>query len=196
MPAIQITTVPTSPDVFKASTDLIKAAPGHQSSFYGLKVEDEKIGYFVSVWDTHEHLAANPHHAAIIKPLAGNPQWHIDALNINITTDPLPALSSPAVEFAVFTLQAPDEATATQNQKRITELLKALGSGLDLAAAAHPPCFWGQSGEDENKFVMIVGWESVEAHIEFAMAGNLGEIVREIKTFARVSISHSNMTKD
>ncbi|KAJ6559106.1 hypothetical protein DFH09DRAFT_1161925 [Mycena vulgaris] len=62
MPTVQIATFPVSdaflsnPTIFKAPLDVIKTADGHLSSFYGLQVEDQKTGYFVSVWESYRSL--------------------------------------------------------------------------------------------------------------------------------------------
>lgn len=74
------------------------------------------------------------------------------------------ALSSPAVEFVVFTLKADGSAEA------LTSLLEELGKGLDVAVGAHPPCAWGQSVEHKSKFLLVVGWDTVAVSFQFVLS--------------------------
>ncbi|KAJ7259521.1 hypothetical protein B0H12DRAFT_1232001 [Mycena haematopus] len=199
MPSIQIATFPvseafgSSPDTFKAPMDLIKVADGYKGSFYGLQVEDPKTGYFVSVWESyelHQKLVKDPSYASIIETLrpavAGNFERH----HINVTSDPITALSAPAVEFVVFTLKA------GESDEKLSSLLEELGKGADAATGAHPPCAWGQSVEDKNKYLLIIGWDTVEAHWEAVKEGtSLHAIVGKIKGVADLALGHSHVKK-
>jgi len=198
MPVVQIATFPVSdafvsnPDIFKAPLGLIKSAEGHQSSFYGLKVEDQKTGYYVSVWETYEHrekFAKNPSYASLIEQLKPAVSGQFVRDHITVTGNPHAALSSPAVEFAAFTLKADGSA------EKLSSVFEELAIGLDAAAGAHPPCVWGRSIENPNKFFMIVGWDSVEAHLEIARGGSLHSFVEQIKAVADISIAHSGLKK-
>ncbi|KAJ7675738.1 hypothetical protein DFH06DRAFT_946602, partial [Mycena polygramma] len=168
MPTVQIATFPVSdafvskPEIFKAPMEVIKTADGHISSFYGLQVEDAKTGYFVSVWDSYEHhqkLVADPSYASVIEALKPAVTGKLQRNHITVAGDVDAALSSPAVEFVVFTVKP--EASG----EKLVTLLEELGEGLDVAAGAHPPCFWGQSVEDKNKYLLVVGWDTVEVSL-------------------------------
>ncbi|KAK7048435.1 hypothetical protein R3P38DRAFT_2869335 [Favolaschia claudopus] len=201
MPAIQINiaTFPSSdafasnPDMLKAPVDMIKSADGHKASFYGIQVEDNKKGYFVSVWESHDHhrkLVESPNYASIIEKLKPTISGQFERNFINISHDPLPALSSPAVEIVTFTLKSGSSA------EQLTPLMEELGKGLDTATGAHPPCAWGQSVEDKNKVLLIVGWDTVEAHWEAVKEGTgLHATIVKIKDVADLSIGHSHVKK-
>ena len=76
--------------------------------------------------------------------------------HVDVTGDALTALSSPAVEFVVFTLK-PGVA-----HEQVVPLFVELAKGLDAAVGAHPPCMWGPSHEDKTKILVVVGWDTVE----------------------------------
>jgi hypothetical protein len=80
-------------------------------------------------------------------------------IHITVSKDPNAALSSPAVEFVAFTLK--DGASA----EKFSALMEELGKGLDVAAGAHPPSVWGQSIEEKNKYLLVVGWDTVEVGV-------------------------------
>ncbi|KAF7346426.1 hypothetical protein MSAN_01870500 [Mycena sanguinolenta] len=198
MPSIQIAHFPVSdtfvsnPDIFKAPLDIIKGAEGHKGSYYGLQIEDKKTGYFVSVWDSyeaHQKVIKDPNYAGIIEALKPAVSGPFERHHINVSSDPTAALTAPAVEFVVFTLK--DGAA-----DKLTPLMEELGAGADTAAGAHPPCAWGQSVEDKNKFLLVIGWDTVQAHWDAVKEGTaLHGIVVKIKEFADLWIGHSHMKK-
>jgi len=199
MPCLQIASFPVSdaflsnPGIFKAPLNAIKTADGHISSFYGLQVEDGKTGYFLSVWESYEHhqkFIQEPSYANLIETLKPAVSGKLERDHINVAGDVDTALSSPAVEFVIFTLKADGSAEA------LTSLLEELGKGLDVAVGAHPPCAWGQSVEHKSKFLLVVGWDTVAAHWEAVKEGTAlhGTIV-QIKALADLSIGHSTTFK-
>ncbi|KAJ6585069.1 hypothetical protein B0H19DRAFT_409464 [Mycena capillaripes] len=198
MPTLQIATFPVSeafvskPEIFKAPMDVIKTAEGHISSFYGLQVEDTKTGYFVSVWESYEHhqkLIGEPSYASIIEALKPAVSGKLQRNHINVAGDVDTALSSPAVEFVVFTVK-PDASA-----EKLETLLGELAKGLDAAAGAHPPCVWGQGIEDKTKF-LLVGWDTVDAHWEAVKEGTgLYATIGQIKEVAGLTIGHSHVKK-
>ncbi|KAJ7784476.1 hypothetical protein B0H16DRAFT_1492642 [Mycena metata] len=197
MPAIQIISFPVSeefsskPELFQAPLEAIKTADGHISSFYGVQVEDVKKGYFISVWQSYEHhqkLVQQASYKSVIeglKPAAGGDS---DRNHINVAADPITALTSPALEVVVFTLK--EGSTAEQ----LTPLFEELGKGLDAAVGSHAPCVWGQSIENRSKFLLVVGWDTVEAHWEAVKEGtSLHTTIGKIVALADLSIGHSHV---
>ncbi|KAJ7095800.1 hypothetical protein B0H15DRAFT_71903 [Mycena belliarum] len=199
MPTLQIATFPVSeaflsnPEIFKAPMDVIKTAEGHISSFYGLKVEDKKSAYFVTVWESYEHhkrLIGESGYATIIEALKPAVAGKLERYHIDVTADANTTLSAPASEFVVFTLK-PDA-----TPEKLVPLLEELGKGLDTAAGAHPPCMWAQSIEDKTKFLLIVGWDTVEAHWEAVKEGTeLHATVGKIVAVADLVIGHAHVVK-
>ncbi|KAJ7147053.1 hypothetical protein C8R43DRAFT_1129841 [Mycena crocata] len=199
MPVVQIATFPVSeaylsnPEIFRAPLDVIKTADGLVGSFYGLQVEDKKTGYFVSVWESYEHrnkFRGEPSYASLIEALKPAAAGQLERNHIEISGDALTALSSPATEFVVFTLKGDG------TPEKLVPLLEDLGKRLDAAAGAHPPCIWGASVEDKAKFLLVVGWDTVEAHWEAVREGtDLHKIVGQISAVADIAIGHSKITK-
>ncbi|KAJ7016659.1 hypothetical protein C8F04DRAFT_503802 [Mycena alexandri] len=195
MPAIQIATFAvsgdfSSPELFKAPLEAIKTADGHISSFYGVQVEDVKKGYFISVWESYEHhqkLTQQASYKNIIEVLKPAAAGGFERDHINVAVDPNTALTSPAVEVVAFTLK---EGSAAE---QLTPLFEELGKGLDAAVGSHAPCVWGQSIEDKSKFLLVVGWDTVEAHWEAVKEGtSLHKTIQQIAALADLSIGHTH----
>ncbi|KAJ7175941.1 hypothetical protein C8R46DRAFT_1080126 [Mycena filopes] len=197
MPTIQIATFAqnfsSNPEAFKAPLEQIKTADGHIGSFYGVQVEDNKIGYFISVWESYEHhqkLTQDASYKKLIEVLKPAAAGGFERNHINVTADPNVALTSPAVEVVLFTLKAGTTA------EQVTPLLEELAKGLDAAVGAHAPCVWGQSIEDKSKFLLVVGWDTVEAHWEAVKEGtSLHKVVGSIVPLADLSIGHTHIKK-
>ncbi|KAJ7366959.1 hypothetical protein DFH08DRAFT_836081 [Mycena albidolilacea] len=158
-----------------------------------LAIEDKKTGYFVSVWESyelHQKLIKDPSYAGIVEKLKPAVSGKFERDHITVSKDPNAALSSPAVEFVAFTLK--DGASA----EKFSALMEELGKGLDLAAGAHPPSVWGQSIEEKNKYLLVVGWDTVESHWEAVKEGTgLYTTVGQIKEVADLTIGHSHVKK-
>ncbi|KAF7288539.1 hypothetical protein HMN09_01382900 [Mycena chlorophos] len=209
MPTIQVAQFPVSsdfqaaPQKFASSLDIIKTADGHirfaPLSYYGVQVEDEKNAYFISgdncrctVWESYEHhakLIAEPSYKTLIESLrpATADSTKFSRHHIDISTDALTALSSPATEIVVFTLK-----NGAGDADAMAPLMEELKAGLDAAVGAHPPCFFGQGREEKNKFVLVVGWDTVAAHWEAVKEGtSLHATVQKIAAIADIGIGHS-----
>ncbi|KAJ7644221.1 hypothetical protein FB45DRAFT_736479 [Roridomyces roridus] len=168
MPFVQIVHFPVSQatanqDLFKAPLEAIKAAEGHTSSYYGVQVEDADRAYFVSVWESYEHhqkLVNDPSYSTLVEGLrAASIDSNYERHQIKISGDVLKALSAPAVEVVLFTLQPGGSA------EKYEALMGDLAKGLDKADGEHPPCAWAQTVEDKTKYQLIVGWDTVEVRI-------------------------------
>ncbi|KAJ7505226.1 hypothetical protein B0H11DRAFT_2272779 [Mycena galericulata] len=199
MPTIQIATFPVSeaftskPEIFEAPLTVISTADGHISSFYGAQVEDPKIGYFVSVWESYEHhqkLISDPNYASLVEGLKPAAAGKFERNHINVNGDVNTALSSPAVEFVVFTLKAEG------STDKFVSLMGDLAKGLDTSAGEHPPCAWGQSVEENNRYLLIVGWDTVAAHWEAVKEGTaLHKVIGAILEHADLTIGHAHIKK-
>ncbi|KAJ7288249.1 hypothetical protein C8J57DRAFT_1279563 [Mycena rebaudengoi] len=200
MPTVQIATFLASdefvanPEIFRAPVDVIKTTDGHIGSYYGFQVEESKTGYFVTVWESYEHhqrLIADPSYGTLLQALKPASAGQFIKNHIEAKVDPTAALSSPAVEFVTFTLKDPGSA------EKLVSLLEDLAKGLDIAVGEHPPCFWGQSKEDHQKYLLVVGWDTVAAHWEAVKEGSaLRPIVVAISEIANLEIGHSLLKND
>jgi len=173
--------------------EAIQNADGHISSFYGVQVEDPKTGYFISVWESYEHhqkLIGEPSYASLIEGLKPAVSGKLERNHITVAGDVNSALSSPAVELVVLTLKAEGSAD------KFESLMGDLAKGLDTSAGEHPPCVWGQSVEDKNKYLLVVGWDTVEAHWEAVKAGTpLQKVVGAIQEHADLVLGHAHIKK-
>ncbi|KAJ7695637.1 hypothetical protein B0H17DRAFT_1198422 [Mycena rosella] len=201
MPTVQTVSFPASdaflealsndPDKIKDPLTGLLGAKGHISSFYGLQVEDKKIVYFVSVWESLEARQAftkDPSYAELIekiKPAAAAP---LERHHIDVKGDAKTAFVSPVTELVVFTLKP--EGTP----EKVVPLFEELAKGLDAAVGARPPCMWGQSIDDKTKFLVHVGWDTVAAHWEAVKEGtDLNKTVGKLGALADFSLGHSRL---
>ncbi|KAJ7302952.1 hypothetical protein DFH08DRAFT_722458 [Mycena albidolilacea] len=167
MPLIQLATFSaseefaSSQDIFKESVNLIKGAEGYKGSFYGLQVEDKKIGYFISVWESSEHRQklVKASYADITEKLKPAVGGQFETVHANVSCDPNAALSSPVVAVGILTLKAGGSAD------KLRSLLEELGERADTVTGARPPCIRGQSIEDKSKFLVAIGWDSLEVSV-------------------------------
>nr|GAT60267.1 predicted protein [Mycena chlorophos] len=199
MPTIQIATFPvtaefhSAPQTFAASLDIIKTADGHIQSFYGVQTENDKQGYFISVWESFEKqaaLRASPNYKVVVEALRSttSDREKFSRHNIDVSTNAVKALSSPAAEIVIFTLNGEGDAPA------LTEILNELTAKLDVAPGAVPPAYFGQSREDKTKFVLVAGWESLQAHQDAVKEGtDPHSSIAKIRAVAQPVIGHSHL---
>ncbi|KAJ7459934.1 hypothetical protein FB451DRAFT_1182208 [Mycena latifolia] len=160
----------SNPEIFKAPLDVIKTADGH-------------IRYYLpsnsvaQVWQSYEHhkkLIGEPSYTSLIEALKPAAAGKLERHHVDIAGDANTALSSPATEFVVFTVKPEG------SPEKLVPLLEELGKGLDISVGAHPPCMWGPSIEDKTKFLLVVGWDTVEAHWEAVKEGcKIGVVQRK-----------------
>ncbi|KAJ7342714.1 hypothetical protein DFH08DRAFT_873413 [Mycena albidolilacea] len=197
MPILQITSFPASdafiatPDIFKAPIDVIKSAEGYKSSFYGLQIEDKKTGYFISVWESYElrqKFLADPRAAGLVEKLKPAVAGKLERHHIDVSGDPTAAFSSPVVSITVLTLKS-DAAP-----EKLAALLEELEKGARTTAGARA-IMWGQSLEDKNNFLLIGGWDSLEAHQEAIKGGAQLATTSQVRALVDASVGHSALKK-
>ncbi|KAK7022259.1 hypothetical protein R3P38DRAFT_3195642 [Favolaschia claudopus] len=110
--------------------------------------------------------------------------------HINVSVDFNPAFSAPAVEYGVLTLKP------GQSADKLASLGGELVKMLDAATGVHAPTLWGQSIEDGNKFLLVVGWDSLEAHQAAVSGGSFSGIITQLTEIAELSVKHAHMKKN
>ncbi|KAJ7848873.1 hypothetical protein B0H14DRAFT_2767090 [Mycena olivaceomarginata] len=198
MPLIQLATFSaseefaSSTDIFKEPVNLITGAEDYKGSFYGLQVEDKKTGYFISVWESSEHrqkLVKDASYAGITEKLKPAVAGQFETVHANVSCDPNPALSAPVVAVGILTLKAGGSAD------KLRSLLEELGERADTVAGARPPCIRGQSIEDKSKFLVAIGWDSLEIHMQLIKGGSNSALFDQIRAEADFSMGHSHLKK-
>jgi quinol monooxygenase YgiN len=122
--------------------------------YYGLEAENPKIGVTFVNWDSYEQHQAIVHTPAFAKlvasaaPALAAPYklYHVRF------SAPTIALNYPVTEVAILTLKAPE------NRAGVVAILSGIAKATNNLYA------FGLTRGDDNKYVAICGWESVEAH--------------------------------
>jgi hypothetical protein len=78
--------------------------------------------------------------------------------HITVSSDPTPVLTSPVVAITALTL------TADGTAEKLTPLLQELENSVEGTAGARA-YIWGQSVENKNKYLLVVGWDSLEVRL-------------------------------
>ncbi|KAK7048584.1 hypothetical protein R3P38DRAFT_2870280 [Favolaschia claudopus] len=198
MVAIQITSFPASdafianPEIVKEPMELIKTADGYKGSVYGIKVEDKRTGYLVSIWESFEHrekLSQNPAFAGFGDKVKAALNGPLVRDHFDFSGSLEPALSAPIVEIVTFTLKP--GASVEKLTSILAEVQKAGGGAPGLQG----PAIMGQSVEDPSKLFVIVGWDSVEAHTTYVSQNPQAALRDQIFALAEPAIAHINAQK-
>ncbi|KAF8428052.1 hypothetical protein L210DRAFT_3564460 [Boletus edulis BED1] len=142
--------------------DVALKAKGVQSPvYYGKQIEEPSTwGYLILNWDeyeSHKALIDGPTYPDVIAGLkssiggsARTEMYHVKFASPTI------ALEMPVTEVAILSLKAPE------NRAALVDIL------TKLSEASEKRFVFGQTREDENKYVLIAGWPTVEAHQEIS----------------------------
>jgi len=142
---------------------VLKNVGVHAPVYYGKQVEDPSTrGYIFLNWDSYEaHKAVMnaPSYQAILEALKPSLSASGKAEMYHVQfSAPTIALEKPVTEVVVLTLKAPE------NRATVVDILSK------FSEASEKTLVFGQTCEDENKYILIGGWPTVEAHWETARA--------------------------
>ncbi|KAA1472542.1 hypothetical protein DENSPDRAFT_778197 [Dentipellis sp. KUC8613] len=175
------------------------------SVFTGLQVEKPN-GYLLLTrslaWDDYEahqrvvadkkNFAANGRKLvpAMAAPRAGVSLFHGVFADTAILER---VLSAPVVEIVEVSPKDKSEA----GQAKLRELLARMekvtnSSGKESAAVAG---IGGPVHEREGDWVVLIGWQSVEAHAQDVRNGPMGDFVKELGTTCKVKFGHAKLRR-
>lgn len=163
--------------IWNATLDTISQQDGYQRCYYGRQVEaPTSLDLFVD-WDSYEH-----HQTFTKSPVYGPFEKNLSAImdgSVNMrhaTLDPHPPsnavgnTSAPVTELIFAYLDGRDE-TYEANAKKFGEMLvsksdacKGVSTGWVREQLAAPH---GDTSDKKDVFIILVGWESKEKHMEF-----------------------------
>ncbi|KAG6374214.1 hypothetical protein JVT61DRAFT_4872 [Boletus reticuloceps] len=142
-----------------ASDVALKAKGVHPPLYYGKQIEEPSTwGYIILNWDdyeSHKALMDGPTYPDVIAGLkssfggsARTEMYHVKF------PAPMIALEKPVTEVAIVSLKAPE------NRAAVVDIL------TKFSEASKNMFVFGQTREDENKYVLIAGWQTIEEHLE------------------------------
>jgi len=166
-----------SEDATKPLIEKLKKQPGCQDVYWGPTVEDANVAHLFIDWDSvghHEDFRANEEASKpILGPLLEMLTGPAPLTYFHVPFEPFPptkAMSGPILELGQ--LEAKDEPGAKEEMEKI--VLKIFG-----LASKQPKCNGAALGtvvEDKNRIVILLAWESVEAHMkDFRNTPEFGE---------------------
>ncbi|KAG2119396.1 hypothetical protein DEU56DRAFT_918561 [Suillus clintonianus] len=143
------------PSILRPAFDIVSKADGIQMPAYaGVQIENPATGYVFLNWDSQEHhqaMIASPLHDTLreaLKPVLGGSEkiYHV-IFNKHPT-----ALQQPVTEILCLALKDPS------NRAEVLDIFtKNSASPVKINT-------FGSTLEDENLFILVGGWLSVESH--------------------------------
>jgi len=169
---------------------ILGKSEGMISAYHGPEIEDPSQAYLVVLWETLEHhkaLISSPSYPALmegLKPAIGGP---FEMLHAKFNKDPTKAFTAPVTEIAVL--------TATPGKPR-----EEIGKLLDVISSQEPNSkvtlsTWGPVVEKEDVFILVVGWESLEAHkaVVASAPDDFKKVLAGLRDLATLKVTHAKL---
>ncbi|KAF8547192.1 hypothetical protein OG21DRAFT_1501679 [Imleria badia] len=141
--------------------DIVLKADGvHAPGYYGKEIKESSTrGYFFLNWDnfeSHKAVIDAPSYPAVIEALKPSLGGKVEMYHVHFSAPTIAAFDSPVTEVLILTLKAPE------NRAAVVELLS------EFSEASGKRLVFGQTLEDENKYILVGGWQTAEAHLKAA----------------------------
>ncbi|KAF8547996.1 hypothetical protein OG21DRAFT_1526775 [Imleria badia] len=178
------------PDVvIPAFKEVLKAHGVHAPGYYGKQIEEPSTstyGYIFLNWDNfeaHKALIDGPSYATVLEGLKPSLGGKVEMYHVKFS-GPTIAFENPLTEVLILTLKAPE------HRATMVDLLSKFSepSGKKVV--------FGQTREDENKYVIVGGWPTVEAHWEIAAKPEVAATIEKVSSLAnRDHFHHTKLSK-
>ncbi|KAG6820223.1 hypothetical protein H0H93_003725 [Arthromyces matolae] len=144
------------------------------------------------LWESYEHHIEltkrddiYPNLIASIRLAQSGP---IDMQHVNFDGDATRALESPVTEVVVLSLK--ERADGKESRSLVAEL----GTNLISQKECHSVVV-GESMENKGVVFMLLGWDSVEAHVKAVSEGVFPEIIDKLNALNGIEIAHTKLTR-
>ncbi|PSS32078.1 hypothetical protein PHLCEN_2v2154 [Hermanssonia centrifuga] len=136
---------------------------GRRRSCSGIEVQESQHLYLVNAWEAPENHTIAPasnvegargEHS--VDASASNLEYHI---HVHFSEEPYTALSAPLTEIVLWTLK--EGSPRAKVEELLTDLMTVV-NGIPTSAGMHK-AGWGPVLENEKQFVVLIGWENMEA---------------------------------
>jgi len=188
-------------DPGKSMADLVeylKTTKGYISTHHGPQVEDNTKAYSFVEWQTYEDhkvILDSPTYdvdviAKVLPALSSVSPPSLKSIHVQFDIDPTKVLDAPVIEIIVLTMK-PECKIKKEELKALLAVFRANVDKIALSTA------WGQAKEDEDLFVEIVGWESVEAHIQARKSApeEARKLIASLGELATATVNHIKLVK-
>jgi len=175
--------------------DILKKTPGFLSVHAGTESQDPSYWYAFIVWESvqrHQALIDNKDvypqlMESLLKGASEIAYMFHAGFDLN---GPDAALNAPITEIAVWTLK---EGT---DKKKFSETLNSLITRAASKEGKVYPGGWGPVVEDEKKFAILLGWNSLEEFKAIVGADEkIQELIGELRELADIDLKHVVLTK-
>ncbi|KIJ61733.1 hypothetical protein HYDPIDRAFT_115547 [Hydnomerulius pinastri MD-312] len=176
----------SDPSIATAAFNIVLKAAGVQApAYYGLQIENPKTGYIFLNWDSLEHHQAiindpsYPELLAALKPSIGG---ELKMNHVQFSA-PTVAFEKPVTEVLVLTLKAPE------NRATVEEIL------TKISEVSEKMLVFGKTVEEENKYILVGGWPTVEAHWETVAKPDVAAALTKLYSLAsKDHLFHSKLS--
>ncbi|KAF5315386.1 hypothetical protein D9619_007467 [Psilocybe cf. subviscida] len=165
----------------------------------GYELEDKRRAYVITAWTSYEAY----HYTCNTRPVLSilNPAFQLSPISISntriyhLTVDmhPCRTLSAPVTEIVVVSQRADLLFAQRAWEKRVDGCVVQLKAGLYAVDGAYPPLLWGEIKQMPGSYLMLVGWEGVEAHTKAVRQPSLRKHVLEILRTAHTRAVHTKL---
>lgn len=181
-------------DLLAGALDDVSKVNGCLRAYAGLQVEDKKTVYLAIVWETyeaHKTLMDSPEYPALIEKLKPGLGGPLVMNHIPFNEDVTNALSAPTTEVITSKLKDGQAKDALLDESAST-----FTKALNEAAGVHPPAAVGESKENPGTFIVLIGWDSVEAHLAAREQDpRFKEYAKKAAPLADATVVHVNFVK-
>ncbi|KAL4259887.1 ABM domain-containing protein [Pleurotus pulmonarius] len=156
--------------------------------YHGVQHEDPEFGYLIPIWPSSESRQAfresqrNTEVQTVV--LASKVGTIGEAMGVDFTSNPAPVFEAGIVEVLMVELK--DGKTAADLAPYLDEMTSMRGHGVVDGT-------WGTSDKSDGQLVVVIGWDSIEAHKAFVAAGateSLKTIMGNILGMATLKVNH------
>ncbi|KAI0781366.1 hypothetical protein BD413DRAFT_504828 [Trametes elegans] len=190
---------PTDRALVKDAFDILSAQKGQLQKYYGLEHEDKATTYLFIAWEDledHQRLMNDKETYPRLGKAAETffvPEGGKEAMiHVRPISEPYKAFEAPVVELAHFTVkQGVSKGTLEQTVDTLTKEMNAAGDSEGVVYAT-----WGPTVEKDDTVTIIIGWQSVEAHIKAVTTNpTLSGLVNKLKELADFTLVHVPLKK-
>ncbi|RPD59179.1 hypothetical protein L226DRAFT_614020 [Lentinus tigrinus ALCF2SS1-7] len=185
---------PHNKDVVATPFSVLKAQDGLIKIYYGVQHEDKATAYHVMVWESYEHheklmndTATYPKLTGSVESVFDKSKGSVTMQHINTTDEPYKAFEAPVVEIATFTLHE------GQSKSELEGLMKNLADGMNAKTEADGVLHasWGPIRENDNAFILFIGWTTVDAHWAFVKSDpGAIDTIAKCKAISDIALVH------
>ncbi|KAN0079819.1 hypothetical protein V8E55_009385 [Tylopilus felleus] len=164
----------------------LQAEGANAPGYYGIQIENPTTGYIIIHWDSHEihkAFASHPSFPAINEAFKPSLGGNVVIYDVSFSA-PTVALEKPVTEILVLSLKAPE------NREAVVDIL------TKFSEASGKMLVFGQTCQDENKYVVLGGWPTVEAHWETATKPEVSAALDKLHSLAnKEHLYHTSLSK-